>query len=351
MLLEPGEIQEDIASEEAEVTSILMPSENNTLPPPSFPLPLVSSIPHVSLKINSQSEHDMAVADAQVTGTLMSPENNASPLPSSPAPLTSPTSRMSPEAGEIEEDKAPAGTDSSIDTEDQPKTLTEFTVFQDLPPEVRCMIWKWAEPGSRIVDATLVSDVTQPEHIPSNGCRVVSRTKPPVTLSICRESRYETQKGWKMFFKLPNQPIYLNPTLDSLDLRVLGGASHGPRLLECLDSMNRTSEIQNLVLTFYSEFWLNQPGLYFTILQSEWKNLVSTIVKFDGLKKVGIRYAVPDLRQQNTFLAVAHRRRTFRGLSRELRHHLILNPGWSLPQVIMYLVEEDTPELSELRRA
>ncbi|KAK4163196.1 hypothetical protein QBC43DRAFT_213550 [Cladorrhinum sp. PSN259] len=79
-------------------------------------------------------------------------------------------------------------------------TPTDFHYFPYLPAELRLLIWRLAlQP--RVVTLTRLS-------LP-----LTSPTKPPITLSICRESRLESLR---FYISLSQNKIYFHPTLDTL---------------------------------------------------------------------------------------------------------------------------------------
>lgn len=88
---------------------------------------------------------------------------------------------------------------------EEPKTLTEFTLFSKLPPELRLRVWKFTLPGPRtvVLNATLCPDTGL--HSP-----YTSLTGPPAGLSVCSESRAEYLKTYKL---LPTTPYCKNPPI------------------------------------------------------------------------------------------------------------------------------------------
>lgn len=97
--------------------------------------------------------------------------------------------------------------------------LTKFTLFPDLPSELRIKIWALAQPGPRIIKV-------MKNELMYGG--VSSATSPPVLLHVCRESRYETLKVFSLLLEgsttfalhpveddVP-QSIYVNPKIDTV---------------------------------------------------------------------------------------------------------------------------------------
>jgi hypothetical protein len=93
--------------------------------------------------------------------------------------------------------------------------------FADLPAELRLLIWRscW-EP--RIVELySWMTDEAQDSVSLLSSDVYRSTSKPPQTLFICRESRYETLKHYKRSFAaLYKEPtVYFNFEIDTLYLR------------------------------------------------------------------------------------------------------------------------------------
>ncbi|KAF8866161.1 hypothetical protein BDZ45DRAFT_668010 [Acephala macrosclerotiorum] len=86
-----------------------------------------------------------------------------------------------------------------------------FTLFNKLPPEVRCQIWQLSVPEPRIVPIRYDVDTTSYK----------PRTRPPAILQTNRESRHE---ALKVYHELrlglsTNVGCYIDPVRDSIYLR------------------------------------------------------------------------------------------------------------------------------------
>jgi hypothetical protein len=102
-----------------------------------------------------------------------------------------------------------------------PPKLTSFTLFPDLPTEIRLKIWGLLAPGPRTV---IVQYNTKYNEF--NGKRISTFTgwtspdPPPVILSICREARSEALKSYQpalgSYFHHPK--IYVDFSNDTLRL-------------------------------------------------------------------------------------------------------------------------------------
>lgn len=70
-----------------------------------------------------------------------------------------------------------------------------FDLFRKLPPEIRCMIWRCAMPP-RIIELRYDYDLTK--------CWTLAKV--PITLHVCRESRYEALKNYTLAFGISDTP-------------------------------------------------------------------------------------------------------------------------------------------------
>jgi len=89
-----------------------------------------------------------------------------------------------------------------------------FTLFPNLPVELRFKIWKEAQPEAHVIDIIFRED--HPDES-------FSTATPPILLFVCRESRSETLKIYKVLSKSMKsnptsvpRPIYINPLEDTL---------------------------------------------------------------------------------------------------------------------------------------
>jgi hypothetical protein len=94
---------------------------------------------------------------------------------------------------------------------------TTFTLFPDLPTELRRKIWAVAIDHPRLIHPQL-----PPADSPSEPPKHYYRCKPPILLQICKESRIEALLRYHPV-SLPGgsylgPPLYLNPSLDILYL-------------------------------------------------------------------------------------------------------------------------------------
>lgn len=108
----------------------------------------------------------------------------------------------------------------------QPQILKTFTVFPNLPIELRLKIWEQAANKPRIIpivtaDQRLKNDyrflVSTGAFSPLPKFSWIADCKPPITFSICRESRYETIGRYeKCFAHQLSRPIFFAPKTDVL---------------------------------------------------------------------------------------------------------------------------------------
>ncbi|KAJ4153403.1 hypothetical protein LMH87_009891 [Akanthomyces muscarius] len=95
-----------------------------------------------------------------------------------------------------------------------------FSLFSELPPEIRLRIWHYSLPGPRIVPIRCGVDQLAPGSLRSlaaaTGC--TTTTPNPTNLHICAESRAEAIKSYRRCFGFAYRPghIYFNPSRDVL---------------------------------------------------------------------------------------------------------------------------------------
>jgi hypothetical protein len=133
--------------------------------------------------------------------------------------------------------------------------LTEFTIFTQLPAELRIKIWKHAAFIQRNIDIW-TSDFGEQLHVPTDGIddpvawftlwKYSSRTPPPSILSVCQESRVEGLKHYKLDFATSfsfrdftfstTPRIYINFAVDRLCFME---SFQGADMWDCADLFNR----------------------------------------------------------------------------------------------------------------
>jgi hypothetical protein len=86
------------------------------------------------------------------------------------------------------------------------KPITDFSLFLDLPLELRLKIWREVCHTSRVVEI----------HYNLDDGRFVCSCNPPSVLQVCRESRSEALKIYKLSFGSPAMPphVYFYPGID-----------------------------------------------------------------------------------------------------------------------------------------
>lgn len=103
---------------------------------------------------------------------------------------------------------------------------TSFTVFPDLPFEIRLKIWSFVTPAPRDVTIKYTTAFRKiEEQISPASTGWISSTPVPVILQICRESRAEALKSYQLSFgTVYNEPrIYFNFAIDSLSFGAIPG--------------------------------------------------------------------------------------------------------------------------------
>ncbi|KAK0124473.1 hypothetical protein ONS95_009425 [Cadophora gregata] len=103
---------------------------------------------------------------------------------------------------------------SSTDGQETVSDEPEFTLFPSLPIELRLRIWRYAQPEPHVVD--IIFNEKSPD-------KSMSTAAPPVLLFVCRESRAETLKIYKLLSRSMKSSatdlyrrIYINPLVDTL---------------------------------------------------------------------------------------------------------------------------------------
>jgi hypothetical protein len=118
-----------------------------------------------------------------------------------------------------------AMTDLKISTD-----LKTFTLFPQLPPELRLSVWSLALPGPRVIILRAVEyrtskNSSRPRTYQVRGCHIKLQAPAIAMLSVCYESRELVLKTHKPCFgpakAVLEHPIYFNAELDTL---VFGGA-------------------------------------------------------------------------------------------------------------------------------
>jgi hypothetical protein len=87
--------------------------------------------------------------------------------------------------------------------------LSSFNLFSNLAPELRLKIWSYAcTPRTVTIRYDLEAD------------KCLSSSRPPAVLAVCRESRYQALKTYKLCFATLSEParVYFNPYQDTLYL-------------------------------------------------------------------------------------------------------------------------------------
>ncbi|KUJ21169.1 uncharacterized protein LY89DRAFT_715435 [Mollisia scopiformis] len=95
--------------------------------------------------------------------------------------------------------------------------FVEFTLFMNLPPELRLKIWFYALPRERLVEVIL--DKLEPLELFSSSA-VRSPTPVPAILQVCSESRVEALKHYSLMFSsrwgVRPARVYFDPSIDVL---------------------------------------------------------------------------------------------------------------------------------------
>jgi hypothetical protein len=149
--------------------------------------------------------------------------------------------------------------------QDLPKSsMSSFTCFKELPPELRLKIWEHALPGRRVVDINL-----------SISRDRITTAKPPILLFVCFESRSVVLDHYVVTFKPSKHPAgtYISPHLDTILLLPPCPTTYYqlPKCFECFhfDYHSRLSRYDTLSAQYIQNVALYDFGL--EGLGSVWK--------------------------------------------------------------------------------
>lgn len=169
------------------------------------------------------------------------------------------------------------------DVEARPR---KFTLFPQLPPELRCKIWKFAIPAPKRVE---IRFITRSEGNKTYYWKVLCKygsTDAPVGLSICREARVETLKVYREIQpgRQSDAAIFFDFEHDLVYFPFSGRA----RLLEqCMAEIDPERNIRYMVVGLglvNSDQWLNTAKHIF-----ELRKLQALILVNYGVDTVSVR--------------------------------------------------------------
>lgn len=196
-------------------------------------------------------------------------------------------------------------------------SATAFTLFPELPIEIRLKIWRHALPGSRVIGTCLERrySISDTWHLQQKYMSIRHRSllscKTPVPLFVCQESRNEALRFYQLRHVLgfTQKPVYIDFSRDIIYLEDLQEDSPSARitvhnLANLLEDGNR-SAIQFLAMD--SDFY--------SLLYERCRNDLQALQEFTNLKE---------------FILVKH----FRGCK----------DNWTENNPQMTLVEADDPQ-------
>jgi hypothetical protein len=171
---------------------------------------------------------------------------------------------------------------SMVITSNSIAPLTSFTVFPDLPAELRIKIWRFSFPGPRLVSLRL-HDEDDPL---KSSCR--SSAEIPVALSVCYESRVEAQKQYKLSFariagvdEVLEPQIYFDFDRDTLFIPEFNPAA---QLIVGLIHKPDRNKVENVAILGPT---VPIPGTALPVYQTEDDVHVRLCLRsFEGLKKL-----------------------------------------------------------------
>lgn len=114
---------------------------------------------------------------------------------------------------------------NEVSKQDAYRNLDSFTVFPDLPTEMRLKIWRSAFPPARHLKLDLSHHFSESTVSPDNMAMKEDEHEPPVTLLVNRESREETLKHYTVVWRTDaicptkpytEKPFCIYPVIDSV---------------------------------------------------------------------------------------------------------------------------------------
>ncbi|KAH6724299.1 hypothetical protein BKA61DRAFT_588202 [Leptodontidium sp. MPI-SDFR-AT-0119] len=131
-----------------------------------------------------------------------------------------------------------------------------FTLFPKLPSELRLEVWKFALPGSRVVEVLYNA---------SNGRSCYSSCPPPIHLSVSYEARQVALERYKLSFATLMSPpiIYFDMEIDQIyigagNFLIAGEPAHAPTVF-FNDLLKDRSSIKHLIIDeMFSEYFTNK---------------------------------------------------------------------------------------------
>jgi hypothetical protein len=127
---------------------------------------------------------------------------------------------------------------SSSSSSSSPLETHTFTHFPNLPPELRDKIWDESLPKKQRLVRVFFDDTSQP---------FKSSAKIPVALHVCKESRVQALRKYKLFFASKSVPaqVYFNFSEDVFHMDV-GGGTRKARRARAFKFTNSMSDRQNV---------------------------------------------------------------------------------------------------------
>ncbi|KAI1212914.1 uncharacterized protein F4807DRAFT_471479 [Annulohypoxylon truncatum] len=140
-----------------------------------------------------------------------------------------------------------------------------FHLFAKLPIELRFKIWAYNLPGPRIVEIKCSTESAQTSQ-PQQGDRrpvVCTSTSPiPTNLHVCRESRNEALKKYRLLFGSSPQPgrIFFEPLRDTLYFGPRRGIAAAETLFHTFVSLVRQEDLGQVRRIAISEGLITYTG-------------------------------------------------------------------------------------------
>jgi hypothetical protein len=156
--------------------------------------------------------------------------------------------------------------------EPAPTSQGEFTLFNQLPIEIRLKIWHCAFPSARRIELGL-NGCAFYRHPPRPSLISISCAEPnPVTLFINQESRHETLAHYTLNIAvLPGQYFYFDPRIDILSLVNIRPWIDGHFIKGyCCNSLDLFTSVQNLEI--HEIIWTDNVPIWLRAKAHDWAN-------------------------------------------------------------------------------
>lgn len=143
---------------------------------------------------------------------------------------------------------------------------TTFQLFNQFPPEIRCMVWKAALPKSRVIKVSLAHNgLFDHKDLRSH---FISNQGLPVGLGINQESRVESPKHYQLAFPTAQGGQALVLANFSKDIICFG--AHDDELADRLINPTLLPSPNRILSEFFNGERYSTNGIHYTTNRSDW---------------------------------------------------------------------------------